>query len=341
MQAVTIIYGTEEYIMAEGRRKFVAYWQEQCGGELPIETFAKDAAPAKVVEALEGSSLFGSGSLVIWQDCPFLPLRRGGRSRTKLGKDEQWLLEKIEALPPESALLFITKGNLDTGSAFFKRLRPLADVINGEAVTDKTIMAYVTDYVRQKGKSLTRQAVVYLQDVFQTWSTISLLYVFSEIDKLCITLDDEQTVIDVPDVRPLFAGTMEKNLYTFMDYFLRRKGEQAIPFLEGLFGKPDQFIKNTAYVVSRLRLLLAYKELQQARMGERQCVTIMTQINNGKNAKFLLYHLKKVASYWKIEELDTLLSRIFTLQLNIRRGVASSADMGPLLCVYCSTKGRV
>lgn len=341
MQAVTIIYGTEEYIMADGRRKFLAQWQDRCGPDVPIQVFQKDAAVATVVESLEGTSLFGSGSVTIWQNCPFLPLKRGGRSRTKLSKEEQWFLEKIEALPDDAGLLFVTKGNLDTGNGFFKKLQSLATVINGEAVTEKTIMPYVEDYLRQQGKTLTRRAVTYLQALFQTWDTLSLLYVFSEFDKLCITLADTQQQIDTPDLRDLFAGTMEKNLFTFMNYFLQRKGEKVIPFLEGLFGRPDQFIKNTGYMVSRLRLLLAYKELLRAHMSERQCITVMTQINKGRNAKFLLYHLKKVTSYWKIEELDTLLSTIFTLQLNIRRGKASTADMGPLLCMYCSQKGRV
>lgn len=341
MAAVTIIYGTEDYIMAEGRRQFLAYWRQRCGNDVPVQVFQKDAAPATVVESFEGTSLFGSGSVTIWQDCPFLPLKRGGRSRTKLSKEELWFLEKVEALPEDAGLLFFTKGNLDTGNGFFKKIKPLAKVINGEAVTEKNIMPYVEDYLRQQGKDLTGRAVMYLRNLFQTWDSISLLYVFSELDKLCITLGDDQRDIDAKDLTGLFAGTMEKNLFTFTNYFLQRNGAKAIPFLEGLFSKPDQFLKNTGFIVSRLRMLLAYKELKRANMGERQCQTVLTQINKGRNTNYLIKDLKKVTSYWTIEELETLLSTIFTLQLNIRKGLSSSADMGPLICVYCSYKGRV
>lgn len=341
MAAVTILYGTEDYIMTTERQKFLSYWQTRCGDDVPVQVFPKDAAPATVVESLEGTSLFGSGSVTIWQDCPFLPLKRGGRSRTKLRKDELWFLEKVKAMPDDAGLLFVTKGNLDTGNGFFKKLKPLATVINAEGVTEKTIMPYVEDYVRQKGKDLTGRAAQYLRNLFQTWDSLSLLYVFSELDKLCITLGDDQRDIDTEDLTGLFAGTMEKNLFTFTNYFLRRDGAKAVPFIEGLFSKPDQFLKNTGFIVSRLRLLLAYKELKRAKMGERQCQSVMTALNKGRNTTYLIKDLQKVTSYWTIEELETLLSTIFTLQLNIRKGLSSTADMGPLICVYCGYKGRV
>ena len=143
------------------------------------------------------------------------------------------------------------------------------------------------------------------------------------------------------DVADLFAGTMEKNLFTFMDYFLRRDGRHVVPFLEGLFSRQDLFLKNVGYMMSRLRLLLAYKELKEAGMGQRQCESIMTQINKGRSVKYVLYHLQKAAPYWTIRELQELITNIFTLQRNIRRGTAAIDDIGPLICLYCRTKGRV
>ena len=141
--------------------------------------------------------------------------------------------------------------------------------------------------------------------------------------------------VDVPDLQDLFAGTMEKNLFTFMDEFLRRNGDKTLPFLEGLFSRQDAFLKNTGYMLSRLRLLLAYKELRRAHAGQHQCEQILQTINKGRSVKYVLYHLQKVASYWKIEELESCICQIFTLQLHIRRGMASPEDIGPLICLYC------
>ena len=324
--------------MEEGRAKFFRHFKARCGADVPVQTFPKDAVTATVVESLEGTSLFGSGSITVWQDCPFLPLKKGGRSRSKLSKDETWFLDKISQLPEDTGLLFFTKGNLDTGCAFFKKIKPLATIVCGEAVTEKNIMPYVEDYLQRKGKSLTGSAVQYLRGLFQTWSEISLLYVFSEFDKLCITIPEDQGQIDTADLADLFAGTTEKNLFTFMDYFLRRNGEKVIPFIDSLFGKQDVFLKSTGYMLSRLRLLLAYKELKRARMGQRQIESVMQTINKGRSVKYVLFHLQKVVSYWKIEELQQMLENIFTLQLNIRRGTASPDDMAPLICVYCSKR---
>lgn len=339
MKAIAIIYGTEPYLMEQGKAAFLASCRER--GAADIQSFDKDAPAAAVTEAFQGTSLFGGGGISIWYDSPFLPVKRGGRSRSKLSKEETWFLEKMAQMSDENGLLFYTKGKLDTGCAFFKAVKKMADVVEGEPVTEKNIMPYIEQFLQKKRKQLTFNAQQYLWGLFQTWNEIPLLYVFSELEKLCITLPEETRDVNVSDLQNLFAGTMEKNLFTFMDYFLRRDGRHAIPFIDGLFGRQDVFLKNTGYMLSRLRLLLAYKELKQTHMGTRQCEQIMTQINKGRSIKYVLYHLQKVTSYWTIKELHTIISNIFILQRNIRRGTAAVEDIGPLICLYCSTKGRV
>lgn len=335
---IMIIYGSESYLMEEGRKRFFEAARMRAGGDAEVQTFQKDVPAATVVESFQGSSLFSGGTVTVWYDCPLLPLKRGGRSRSKLSKEEQWFLVEAERLDDANSLLFYSKGNMDTGSAFFKALKPMAEIVAAEAVSEKNVMPYVTDYLKKQGKSLSREAVVFLQSLFQTWGSIYLLYVFSELDKLCITLPDGQKRVEVADVADLFAGTMEKNLFTFMDAFLRRDGEKTLPFVEGLFGRQDAFLKNTGYMLSRLRLLLAYKELLRAHAGQRQREQVLQAVNKGRSVKYVLYHLQKVASYWKIEELERCICSIFTLQLHIRSGKASPSDMGALICLYCSLK---
>lgn len=48
--------------------------------------------------------------------------------------------------------------------------------------------------------------------------------------------------------------------------------------------------------------------------------------------------LEKKEKYWTIKELRELIAAIFKLQVNLRRGIAKEADMGPLLCLYSSGK---
>ncbi len=341
MKPIAILFGTDDFLLEQGKHRFFADCRRRSGSDCDIQTFSKEAAPASVVEALEATSLFTSGGITVWQDCPFLPIKRGGRSRSKLSKEEQWFLDALGKLSDDKGLLFYTKGTLDKNCAFFKALRNIADSIEAAPVTDKTIMPYVASFLDRRGKSLSRQAEQYLAGLFQTWNEIPLLYVFSELDKLCIMLDSKTRRIDAGDLTDLFAGTMEKNLFTFMDYFLRRDGRHTLPFIEGLFSRQDMFLKNTGYMVSRLRLLLAYKELKQAHMSQRQCETIMTQINKGRSVKYVVYHLQKVASYWTIDELYDIITGIFSLQRNIRRGTATIRDIAPLICLYCHSESRV
>lgn len=340
MSFIKIIYGTEDYLMEAEQKSFLAACEKDFGSSLDVQTFTKDAVPANVVQAFEGTSLFGGSSVCIWHDSPYLPVKRGGRSRSKLSKDEEWFLQKVTHLGDQQAVLFITKGTLDTGCIFFKSLKPHAEVAKCEPVTDRNAMPHVSGYLKKKGKKLTVSAEHYLHGLFQTWESISLMYVFSELDKLCITMGDERTEVEVGDLDCLFSGTMEKNLFTFMDAFLRREGKNVVPLVTGLFAKQDQFLKNTGYMMSRLRLLRAYKELRAQHLSSSQIESILSQINKGRSVKYALYGLQKVESYWKIVELDDLINNIFKLQLNIRRGMGASADMVPLICLYCSAKGR-
>ena len=64
--------------MEQARRRFVADCQQRAGGDAAVRQFKKDAPAAAVVEAFEGTSLFGGGSVVVWTECPFLPIKRGG-----------------------------------------------------------------------------------------------------------------------------------------------------------------------------------------------------------------------------------------------------------------------
>lgn len=342
---IKCIYGNEPYLMEREERRFLTVCQQRAG-EAPEQTvFEKDVPVATVVEAFQASSLFGGSGLVIWKDCPLLPIKHGGRSRSKLTKEETWFLAQMENMPETNGLLFITKlpketSKLDTGCVFFKELSKLADVAECHLVDNKSVMTYVNDYLAQHNLSLTSRGDRYLRALFQTWETIPLMYVFSELDKLQIMLPDGTKQIDAKDLTSLFAGSMEKNLFAFTDYFLQRDGTHTLPFVDGLFAKQDAFLKNTGYVITRLRLLRAYKELLAAHCPPRQCDEILTGVNRGKSVKYALYSLKKVISYWKIEELDELISQIFTLQLNIRRGMAAPIDMEQLICLYCQHKGR-
>lgn len=332
--------------MHREEQSFMEAFRKQAGEDPALSVFGKDAVPSQVVEAFQSSSLFGGTNVCIWHDCPYLPIKRGGRSRGRLTKDESWFLEQLAAIPEGNGLLFIIKfpkekSKLDTGCAFFKEVKKLADVAECQPVTDKTVMTYVNSYMKERGLRFSPSADRYLRGLFQTWDAIPLQYVFSELDKLCIMLPDGTAEIETSQLTTLFSGTMEKNLFTFMEYFLRRDGWHTIPFAASLFGRQDAFLKNTGYMLSRLRLLRAYKELLAAGMREGQCEQVLTKVNKGKPVKYALYHLKKTSSYWKIEELDELLLQIFTLQLNIRRGTAQSMDMEQLICLYCSNKGRV
>ena len=65
---------------------------------------------------------------------------------------------------------------------------------NATASTEKNIMFHVDTYLKKYGFTLTAEARGLMTEMFHTWSTLSLLYVFSELDKLAIDPDRKSVV---------------------------------------------------------------------------------------------------------------------------------------------------
>ena len=337
MKYVKIIYGTEAYLMETAKAEYLAACTADCGGEPEQSVFQKDDLPENVAEALEGTSLFEAATVTVWNDPVCLPIKRGGRSKSKIDKKEEWFLKKVQSLKRGAYLLCIIHGAADVNNAFFKALRPFADISVCEAVTEKNVMPYVEVFLQRRGLSLDVAARGQLQEMFHAWGDISLLYIFSELEKLVITCP-AGTRLGRDDVAGLFAGSAEKNLYTFTDFFLARDGSGCVPFISSLFGKPDVFLQSTGYVLSRLSLLRAYMELTAARTDKAEADKLLTAVNKGRPARNSVYYLQKVVKYWKTAEIDQLIYRIFELQLRMRRGEASMEDMESLICLFCATE---
>lgn len=106
---IMIIYGTEAYLMEEGRKKFFAAARKRSGGDAEVQTFQKDAAAATVVESFQGTSLFSSGTITVWYDCPFLPLKKGGRSRSKYRKKNSGFSMKLDTSTTATASYFTVR----------------------------------------------------------------------------------------------------------------------------------------------------------------------------------------------------------------------------------------
>ena len=76
-------------------------------------------------------------------------------------------------------------------------------------------------------------------------------------------------------------------------------------------------------------------ELKEARVNAAEAERLLSRINKGRPVKNSIYYLQKSGKYWRLGELDELISGLFTLQLHIRRGTASIKDMEALICLYC------
>ena len=68
---IMIIYGTEPYVMEDGRRRFLAAANKRAGGEAEVQSFQKDAVAATVVESFQGRVSLAVGQSRFGMTVPF------------------------------------------------------------------------------------------------------------------------------------------------------------------------------------------------------------------------------------------------------------------------------
>lgn len=336
MKQIAIIYGTESYLRERHRREFLQACRQRAGEDMDIQTAERDISLSRLAEMIGETGLFCRAAVTICREDTLLRGKHKGASRKKMTAEEEWFLQRLAHFPEENGLLFYREGMLDEKDPFFRALSALATVWYCPPVSSKEIMRYVNAFFQEQGHTLTAQGTQYLQNLFATWQDISLQYIYTEIQRICLQAEAE-AVLDVADLQGMFSGAVEKNIFSFLDFFFSRKTAEIVSFFPGLFN-PKVFLKSVGAILTQLHILLEYKELTAMGMSERQAVALMQEINKGCNVKGIVWHLKKKEKYWTIKELRELIAAIFKLQVNLRRGIAEEADMGPLLCLYSSGK---
>ena len=333
MKGICFVLGQEEYLLEQGKKSFLQACSTRLKAEIRVHTYGAAATMQEVVEMLESTDLFGGKDIVIWRQPSVIRGKHKGASRKKLTSQEEWFIDKVTSLAETSGLLFYIEGTVDEKDPLFKALLPFASVVRCNPLEVSDILTFIQQYLQQQGHRLLPAGRTYLQALFSTWETLPLRYIVSELERLCLIIEPHQD-IRKEDVDHLFVDNMDKKLFTFMDYFFAQQQEKIQPFCASLFNS-KQYIKNLGTLGRTVRLMIAYKELQAMRMGEKQLLEIMQEINMGRPMRGELWHIKQKGKNWSIASLRALSLFLFHLQFDIRQGVLSIDDIEPLLCSAC------
>lgn len=342
MEQVYIIGGTETALMEQEKRRY----EEAVFSAFPQGCAVEEnegCAEKECIHLLESISLFQEATLYVIKNPTFLPIRKvSGRTEDKettkgnskkLTPDQERLCMLLSQLPKEVYLLFYVEGTMQTGPAFYKRMQEIGKITSYAAVTAKTVMPYVTAYVEKAGKRLDWESQHYLSELFYSWDTVSLPYIYTEFDRFFLTLDEGRKELGMKEVAELFHGYGNGSIFRFVDVYLQRTSLEWQREIESYWDTPTKQIKNTAYLASQLRALKAYLELKKSGCSEGEVVRRLTATTGTKNSKYLLMRLKRYGTKWQEEELDRFLVELFLLQVKQRQGKGSAEDIIMVLCM--------
>lgn len=329
--------------MERAKQRFIDGATAAMAATPEIITVAEQTDVQQVTEVIEGSSLFNPCCICIIKDFYLLPVKRGAAKtankeestkKMKLTAAEEAFISLLENLDDNQYVLFYIKGSIEISKPFYKRLKDLAVITSYGAINNRSVLSYVDEYVKQNGRQLSSGSRAYLQELFLTWETVSLQFIYTELDKLFITAKKSQKTIQTTDLQHLFPDFMGKNLFTFTDCFFCRNSPSAMAFVPELFNTPSGFIKNMGYVLSQLRNLKLYKEMNQAGYTGVEHEEVFRRLNKGRNIQYLMKNMKKYDSYWQLREVNFLISAIYNLQLDMRRGLANMENVEALFSLY-------
>ncbi len=339
MEQVKIISGTEPALMEKAKKEYIRRVLEQAGGDCAQEEWS-NCGEKECIHMLESLSLFHSCNLYIVTNPLFFPVRKnsaGGEEKAavkpkKLSAEQERLAEMLLHMKPDMYILFYIEGTLQVGTPFYKQLKGKISAENFAAVTSKNVMPYVQEYVEQHGKQLDMESQHYLAEVFYSWESISLPFIYTELDRLFLMMADAEKKIGMRQVRSLFRGYGNNSVFSFVDMYLQRTSLEWRRDIESFWDTPAKQIKNIGYLASQLRVLKGYLELRAARISEADIMSRLTGLTNSKNMRYLIMRLKRYAAKWTEREIDIFLEELFRLQLKQRQGSGGADDI--LMLMY-------
>jgi len=299
--------------------------------------FAFESDGSDVAEALGGSSLFSSHTLVILKHF----------EEAKKGSPLMKVIAEAAKNPNEESHLFIvSSGTAYTIPAEITKAIPKENQITFWELFENKKKEWVRNYFSKQGLQINEEATELLLDLIEN-NTAEMRSYCSQLS-LFFTLKGDKKTITEEDISTYLAHTKEEDGYTLFGHMAEGNLERSLGALDRIFTTdPRASIGVLAALQRQFRLLESFlmlrKELgEEGAFAEAQALpsgAVAYEVK-GIKSKRDKTTFKNAASRFSLEDTDNILSYLDRMDLEVRKASADQQKLTLEVIIYTILIGK-
>lgn len=293
-----LLYGNEPYLIEKLVDRIVVLAEEAAGTELERAGFGADISASELDMAINTSSFFGTGKIVVCRD-------------TGIFKDKnrsQSFMALLGKIPKDSYVIFIEK-DIDAKNELFIEMKKAGYAYNIEMRKSSEVMSYISARFKRKEKKISASNL----SLFVEMSGTSLQDIESDIEKILLYMGDLKEVRK-EYIQKLCSGSSSHRIYELMDAIFERNVDKAHILMKELLSDkmPVQVIIFSIH--ARLMELLAVKGAEAK--GDNPVILR----NNRPVQEFIIGILKRQAGKFSERAIQKFITDAAELDYKIKSG---------------------
>lgn len=355
--SVFILYGEEEFLIAEARDRIAKALRRRLGETVEIVDMPGGVEDLKsILNELLSSSLFSSDKVVLVRD--FTAVAGKGASKRKEVTD---FVGRLAAGLPKGKFCVLSVCESGAPIAAFAKSLTNAVVLSfpkiksfpGMQVHRDPLFAFVKDLLALSGKTITPDAFLALKDSVGT----DLRTICNELEKLCLFVGQKNR-IDAKDVDAIVSAARQRASFELADAVAKKNVGQAFETLANLLrdNTPPLFILQS--LTTQFRYLLQAKVLLSRHLDKAQVAamsffrfrdTVMKDLvglvpmfgsgpaNLLTKNPFVIHKSLQIATKFTHKELAAALVKISETDAAIKRSLAPPSQLVSTLVLDLAT----
>ncbi|MFC4320845.1 DNA polymerase III subunit delta [Litchfieldia salsa] len=259
---IYLLYGTEPFLINETKELLVNKAINEEEKDFNYSVFDLEEVPVEVaLEDAETLPFIGERRIVLLKNPLFLTSDKGKVEHN---------IEKLEAYinepAPYTIIVFIANyPKLDERKKITKLLKREAEVLESNRLTEKEIVAWMSDRVASNGVVINEKAKSLILQLTGT----HLLMLTQEIDKMMLFVGQGGEITE-DVVMSLVPRTLEQNIFTLIEKTVQRNLTEALRIFYDLLRNNEEPIKILSLLATQFRIILHVKEFSKKGYGQQQ-----------------------------------------------------------------------
>jgi DNA polymerase III subunit delta len=264
---IYLLYGKETFLIEETEQLIISQTLTEDVMDFNFAVYDLEESPIELaIEDAETLPFLGEKRIVLVKNASLLT-----SAKQKIDHDIKKLERYIENPSETTVLIFHAPfEKLDERKKIVKLLKKNSDVLAANELHEEKLKSWIEGRANQLSVNITPPAI----DKLLLLGGTQLMILVSELEKMALYVGDDG-VIDEHVVNELVARTLEQNIFTLIDYIVKKKMDEAFQILYDLLKQKEEPIKILSLIARQFRIVYQVKELIKQGYGQKQIASLI------------------------------------------------------------------